>query len=105
MFFVNKCFISKESVDSMVMSDVKKLEYDKEERVLTIYQRDLCCTDKTGAIELATKIDPNVKIINTYSGEKRDITYYLNKETGKWECIDFRFLIKALPELFENENV
>lgn len=101
MFIVNKCVISKESADDMVQTDIKKLEYNKEERVLTIYQRDLCCTDKTGAIKLAKKIDPDVKVINTYSGEMRDITYFLHDETNKWESIDFKYLLRYHPELFD----
>lgn len=96
MLVVNGLAFSKEVVNKMVISDVRNIVYDPTEKVLTIHQRDLCCTDMKGAIKLAQKIDPEVKKIVTYSGQKPDIDYFLDEETKTWKYQDTRWLAKGL---------
>lgn len=93
-FVVNGLSLDKNVVDKLVISDVKGLTYDPNEKVLTIHQRELCCTDMFGAIKLAKKIDPQVKKIVTLSGSEPDIDYYLNPDLQSWERFDTRWYLK-----------
>lgn len=96
MLVVNGLALDKQVVNKVVQSDVKDMTYDPLDKVLTIHQRDLCCTDMHGAIRLAKKIDPEVKKIVTYSGQKPDIDYFLDEETKTWKYQDTRWLAKGL---------
>jgi hypothetical protein len=92
MIEVNGLTLDKQVVDKTVMSDVKSMVYDPMDKVLTIHQRDLCCTDMNGAIRIAKQIDHGVKKIVTYSGQKSDINYFLDEETNSWKYIDTRWV-------------
>lgn len=96
MLVVNGLTLDKQVVNKMVQSDVKGMVYDPIEKVLTIHQRDLCCTDMNGAIRLAKQIDHDVKKIVTLSGTKPDINYFLDEETNSWKYTDTRWLHKGL---------
>jgi hypothetical protein len=47
------------------------------------------CADMQGAIALALDIDPRVKTVVTYSGDRMDTVYMLN-DAGQWEFRDAR---------------
>lgn len=92
MFDVNGLLLDKEVVNKMVVSDVRHLDYIDKDKTLVVHQRELCCTDMNGTIRLAKQIDPEVRKIVTYSGQKSDINYFLDEETNSWKYTDTRWL-------------
>ena len=64
---------------------VDRLTYDFVDRVGVIELPDRSCTDMAGCIRLFSRIDPDVKIIQTVSGGKPDTQYRrCNREWQSW---------------------
>ena len=69
----------------LLMTTIRRMRYDFEQRVGVLYLPAGVCTDMSGAIQFFKKIDPEVHQIQTYSGEQRDTIY---TRTGKqWEAL------------------
>lgn len=66
---------------------VDRLAYDFNEASGRLYMPDGVCTDMNGCIALFTTIDPKVRSILTFAGDKPDTAYYRNGATGEWEAM------------------
>jgi hypothetical protein len=75
----------------LVQAEIVQLVYYPHRCVLEIYLADGDCTDMSGAIELARRIDPEIDRIRTFSGDKPD-TYY-NFEGVEWVAFDSRLSV------------
>jgi PAS domain-containing protein len=53
-------------------------------RALELRLEDCSCTDMSGAIEVATRLLPGVRLIQTYGGRKPDTRYEL--VSGEWQA-------------------
>ena len=67
-----------------LMSYVKRIEYDYALQCGNVFMPDGTCTDMTGAITLFTRLDPNVKRIDTFADGVLDTRYML--QHGKWNA-------------------
>jgi hypothetical protein len=65
-----------------------RIEYDSATRTGTIHMRPHGCTDMPGAIRLFTAIDPEVRTIATFAGERPDTSY--RRIDGAWRAFEMR---------------
>lgn len=70
---------------SGLQCNVVSLTYDFCQQVGRLRMEDYSCCDMTGCIALFEKIDPEVRKIKTFSGEKRD-TEYVRQPRGGWRA-------------------
>lgn len=70
--------------DTRLVCKVKTLSYDFRTGVGEIHFPPFHCCDMDGCIKLFTAIDPKVKDIQTYSGEKMDTRYTYSFDEGRW---------------------
>lgn len=68
---------------------VLSLDYDFTRHVGRVIMREWDCCDMIGCIEVFEKIDPKVKEVETYSGEKLD-TFYRLGEDSQWAAFQPR---------------
>jgi len=68
-----------------LVCNIKGLAYVFAERRCVMWLPEANCTDMSGAIRLAKRIDPKVKQIQTLSDNEMDTCYILEK--GKWRAI------------------
>lgn len=61
------------------------LQYDFLQHAAALHLQYGHCCDMNGAIALAKAIDPEAKIVVTYSGRKPDVAYFKNA-SGVWEA-------------------
>lgn len=70
----------------ILVCDLVRIECHK--NTLRFYFPEYQCCDCSGCIQLAQEISPEVKEIQTWSGDKEDNVYVLvNKRTNKWETL------------------
>lgn len=67
-----------------LMCSVVSLDYDFRERTGRLCMARGNCCDMKGCLDLFRGIDPKVKVIATFSGEKRDTVY--RKENKQWNA-------------------
>jgi hypothetical protein len=72
--------------DKTLVCCLKRLEYDAETQIGTLWLADGHCTDMNGAISVFEGIDPDVLVIVTMSGEEPD-TSYIRADDGKWRAV------------------
>lgn len=65
-----------------LMSYVRRIEYDYALQCGNVYMPASGCTDMAGAINLFTRIDPNVRRIDTFADGVLDTQYKF--QHGKW---------------------
>jgi len=75
------------TIKKELWSDVLSLSYDKISRTFVVMQRKFCCVDATNTIELAKRVDPDVKHILTYSGVALDTCYHCKDDNTGWACV------------------
>lgn len=64
---------------------VAEIRYDFIQKFGTVVIDESGCTDMGGCIAFFERIDPTVRCIQTYSGNRSDTTYRLNA-VGEWEA-------------------
>ena len=67
-----------------LVTDARRVAYDFDQQRGWLLQASGTCCDMTGCIALFKRIDPNVKIIETFSGRRADVRYV--KQDGKWRA-------------------
>jgi hypothetical protein len=72
-----------------LMCNVLSCTYNFLDSELIIYLEEGNNCDMTGAINYATRMDPGVKVIQTFSGTVPDMNYV--KTNGNWEAVEFVF--------------
>ncbi len=65
-----------------LMARIRRTVYDYIQRIATLYLEDGHCASMPGAIALCERIDPAVKTVVTYSGERLDTVY--QRRNGEW---------------------
>jgi hypothetical protein len=65
---------------------VRRLNYDFTAGIGEIYLAEGACTDFSRCIEFFSQIDPEVRSIDTYSGDKPDVSYI--QIAGEWGIED-----------------
>jgi len=68
------------SVD--LVTCIESLSYDFVQKVGVLCMPELCCCDMSGCIRVFQAIDPDVRRVDTISGDKADVVYMKNE--GKW---------------------
>ena len=63
---------------------VETVAYDFQHLRGTVWVSSSGCTDMGGCIAFFERIDPNVRLIETFSDDKADTTYRRNA-VGQWE--------------------
>jgi len=67
-----------------LVCEVNRVEYDFNTKIGALWMQDGQCCDMSGCLKLFKRIDPEVKRIQTYSGEALD-TVYTRELSDKWE--------------------
>jgi hypothetical protein len=60
-----------------LMTPVRRMTYEFEQRLGVLYLPPYCCTDMAGAIALFRRLDPEVQQVQTFAGSERDTVYAL----------------------------
>lgn len=66
-------------------TDVERLDHNFDQHETRIFMPRGCCTDMSGAINLARRIDPGVRSVLTFAAGRPD-TAYRRHEDGLWEA-------------------
>jgi hypothetical protein len=72
--------------DERLMCHVQRLTYDAQNRTGRLHFPQAECCDMRGAIKIFTGIDPEVQLIETFSGNEPDTIYQFNTAKRKWEA-------------------
>ena len=75
--------------DALMQCGIIKMEYDFVKRVGKICFPDKECCDFVGCVEWFKKIDKDVRLIITFSGDYLDTVYYLSRKDGKWDYVPY----------------
>ena len=75
------------ALDSELMTEVDRLEYDCKARVGRVFMPAHCCVDMTGTIALFLRIDPEVQTIETFAGDQADTSYHRDVDPGAWSSL------------------
>lgn len=66
---------------------VISIDYDFASKTGSVFMPPNNCTDMGGAVRLFTRIDADVRRIETWNGRAKDMAYY--REGGKWHTEDW----------------
>ena len=76
------------AINDKLKCELERLHVDIPRSFAAVHVAEGQCVDMTGVIEVVTSIDPNVKIIQTFSGALPDTRYALID--GSWNANSFR---------------
>ena len=71
-------------IDGLMSGGLDAVSYSYKDRKATLYVPEFCCTDMSGAIAYAVHHFPDVRTIQTVSGDKPDVVY--RRRGAEWEA-------------------
>ena len=91
--------MKKAKYDALMQCGIIKMEYDFIDGVGKVWFPDKECCDFVGCVKWFEKIDKDVRLIMTFSGDYLDTCYYLSIKDKEWGYAPYGKVIFSANDL------